>query len=435
MKLHLMTDKGLQSKKGAVCLDGTDAGFYFAPAADPAFATSWQLYFEGGGWCYDEIDCYQRSLSRLGSTSARPGTVAGGGLISDDCKVNPDFCNFNRVYMVYCDGNSFSGNRDEPLLVRGLDGKERSLYFRGKRIIDAVLETLLTSSTTKFGLGQAETVMLTGCSAGGLATFLHTDYVHAWLKQAGLPLKKFGSVPISGAFLLHSTVEGKPVYPTEMQTIFHLANSTHGLNDRCVASLGEAERWRCNFAEVSYAYTESPIFPLNSALDAWSTACILTAELPPNYPNQTIADNGLCAAVPGWAACSASLEACTGAEVSALNHWVDDFQHAFKNTTTFSKPGNGAFLHSCHTHCEAQDDHLFKTFAVGGVTMQQAISKWWRSDFSEPAEQHSYTPCHLHAEEGKTRRCNPTCAPHAAANSVESGSAPSSPSNLRALVV
>ena len=30
-----------------------------------------------------------------------------------------DFCNFNRVWLVYCDGNSFSGNRDAPVPVKG----------------------------------------------------------------------------------------------------------------------------------------------------------------------------------------------------------------------------------------------------------------------------------------------------------------------------
>lgn len=40
-----------------------------------------------------------------------------------------DYCNFNRVHMAYCDGNSFSGNADEPVTVNG-----KKIYFRGKRI-------------------------------------------------------------------------------------------------------------------------------------------------------------------------------------------------------------------------------------------------------------------------------------------------------------
>lgn len=94
---------------------------------------------------------------------------------------NPDFCNFNRVYMAYCDGNSFSGNRDEAVVVGG-----KPLYFRGRRILDAVLSYLMEN----YNLGAAENVLLTGCSAGGLATYLHTDYVGDTLKAKVATLKK-----------------------------------------------------------------------------------------------------------------------------------------------------------------------------------------------------------------------------------------------------
>ena len=49
MQLHMMPDKGLKGA-GAVCLDGSDAGFYFAPATNPKNKNDWQLYFQGGGW-------------------------------------------------------------------------------------------------------------------------------------------------------------------------------------------------------------------------------------------------------------------------------------------------------------------------------------------------------------------------------------------------
>ena len=46
MKLHLLNDT---TTSGAVCLDGTPAGFYFSPATDPKVGNHWQLYFQGGG--------------------------------------------------------------------------------------------------------------------------------------------------------------------------------------------------------------------------------------------------------------------------------------------------------------------------------------------------------------------------------------------------
>lgn len=332
--------------------------------------------------------------------------------MSDDCGSNPDFCNFNRVHLAYCDGNSFSGDRDEPVVVTGADGKQKKLYFRGKRIIDAVLSKLLT-----MGLDKAENVLLTGCSAGGLATFLHTDYVHNFLKSAGVPMKKFKSAPISGFFLLHQTVEGKPVYAAQMKSIFSLANSSGGVNANCIASLKEEDAWKCNFAQYAYMYTEAPIFPLNSALDAWQTNCIYTSELVPGFPEQKSTDNGECSAVKGYGPCQSNLEKCTAAEMTTMNDYITDFNQIMQGAGTYGKDGNGAFVHSCHTHCEAQDAR-WNTFKVGGVTMRQAFSKWWHSE-DEPAAEHSYRSCLYHTE-SSPHRCNPTCEADAEADAEES---------------
>merc|ERR1719309_1118772 len=50
---------------GAVCLDGSTPIFYYSKGRD---ATKYVLMFEGGGWCYDESDCWSRQRSRRGST-------------------------------------------------------------------------------------------------------------------------------------------------------------------------------------------------------------------------------------------------------------------------------------------------------------------------------------------------------------------------------
>lgn len=53
-----------------------------------------------------------------------------------------------------------------------VDWKGTKLYFRGFRILKATIDALLTA-----GMNKATDVILTGCSAGGLATYLHADYV------------------------------------------------------------------------------------------------------------------------------------------------------------------------------------------------------------------------------------------------------------------
>ena len=50
----------------------------------------------------------------------------------------------------------------------------------------------------------------------------------------------------------------------EMKYIFNLANSTQGLNKRCIEAQADDDKWKCNFAEMAYQYTKAPIFFFNS---------------------------------------------------------------------------------------------------------------------------------------------------------------------------
>eukprot|EP00055_Hartaetosiga_balthica_P018220 m.130795 g.130795 ORF g.130795 m.130795 type:complete len:444 (+) comp9473_c0_seq5:3561-4892(+) len=390
MYLHLMKD---QVANGAVCLDGTPAGFYFAPANDPAANTRWQIYFEGGGWCYDEMDCWGRSKTNLGSSNNWGNKSEMGGLMDSDCTANPSFCTWNRVELAYCDGNSFSGNRDDPISVNG-----DKIFFRGRRIIDAVIQTLMG-----LGLSNASEVMLTGCSAGGLATYLHADYVHGVLQSKIPSLQVFKALSISGFFLLHNTVEGKPVYPSEMAYIYQLANSTHGLNADCIASKPSFLQWQCNFAQESYPHITTPFFVLNSALDSWQTGCIYTSE----YVAANSTENGHCGAAPGWSSCSGNPDSCSPSQITRMVSYETDFTATISAIPTFTNAGNGAFIYSCHTHCAGQSS-AFNKFSINNVTMQEAITKWWNSDTNTPASENTHLPCSYN-EDKSPYDCNPSC--------------------------
>ena len=93
-----------------MCLDGSVPGYYWRPGQG---STKWILHLMGGGWCADGNACLGRSTSRLGSTSSKfyPETMDFDGFLSDDPQVNPDFHDWNVVYLIYCDGGSFAGDR------------------------------------------------------------------------------------------------------------------------------------------------------------------------------------------------------------------------------------------------------------------------------------------------------------------------------------
>lgn len=84
------------------------------------------------------------------------------GILSSDPAQNPYFFNWNKVKIRYCDGGSFAGHLESE---RG-----SGLFFRGQAIWEAIIDELLS-----IGLSKAKQALLSGCSAGGLATLIHCD--------------------------------------------------------------------------------------------------------------------------------------------------------------------------------------------------------------------------------------------------------------------
>ena len=64
---------------------------------------------EGGGWCPNELNCLQRSSTDLGSSKNWKPMTDFAGFLSDVQEYNPDFYQWNVVYIKYCDGASFAG--------------------------------------------------------------------------------------------------------------------------------------------------------------------------------------------------------------------------------------------------------------------------------------------------------------------------------------
>ena len=59
---------------GGRCADGTMAGYYIHEGTDPSL---YVIFLEGGGACYDEETCIQRTHMHLGSSKYWENTVDG----------------------------------------------------------------------------------------------------------------------------------------------------------------------------------------------------------------------------------------------------------------------------------------------------------------------------------------------------------------------
>ncbi|KAM3355431.1 hypothetical protein ACQJBY_025919 [Aegilops geniculata] len=194
-------------EKGAVCVDGTPPGYHLQRGSGDG-ADRWLVHLEGGGWCSTVKECSDSRLSTKGSSNfMKPIRFMGNGILGGDQLQNPDFYNWNKVYVRYCDGASFSGDAE----AQAQDGT--TLYFRGLRIYEAVMDELMEK-----GLANATQALFTGCSAGALSMMLHCDDFRARFAQE-VSVKCFAD---AGFFLDEKDISGKRSLWSLYNRVIHL---------------------------------------------------------------------------------------------------------------------------------------------------------------------------------------------------------------------
>lgn len=169
----LLTDA---AKKGAVCLDGSPGGGYIRKG-DPK---KWIIFHQGGGWCSSDAACAQRANCSnspkgciMGGTCCALGSsTVWGPTYTDSYEssqifADPAFADYTAVYAMYCDGGSWTGNAAAPVKVGSA-----TIHYRGRPLLDALIDYALAG-----GLSTATNLLFGGCSAGGLTSYLHADYV------------------------------------------------------------------------------------------------------------------------------------------------------------------------------------------------------------------------------------------------------------------
>ena len=263
----------------AACLDGSPFGFYFQPSTTGS--KKWTISINGGGWCYDEVDCYCRSKTRLGTSTVLPET--GACVCSNPLEDGTVDENCNCLHLPYLDGASFAGYRADPWPVpensdMGIPANA-SVYFRGIKNFDAVLDFAVAH-----GMNAADELVVTGGSAGGLSTFLHVDRAAARVPKGA----KVRALPVVGYFLDHDnfnhTRGGLPNtaewstpgegqnYTTWMKYIYSMQNLTFGGDGGLTAACREKhpdEPHLCFMSPHMQDAIETPFFMLNSKYDAW----------------------------------------------------------------------------------------------------------------------------------------------------------------------
>jgi len=111
--------------------------------------------------------------------------------------------NWNKIHIGYCDGGSFAGTLRDTVLY-SFKNISYDLHFKGKYILDATYDTLLDCH----GMKNAKEIVISGSSAGGLAVFLHLDYLAEKILSSSLTKPSIVGVADGGFFMSLESITG-----------------------------------------------------------------------------------------------------------------------------------------------------------------------------------------------------------------------------------
>ncbi|KAL3619109.1 Pectin acetylesterase 8 [Castilleja foliolosa] len=304
--------------KGAVCLDGSPPAYHL----DKGFGAginNWLVHFEGGGWCNNVTTCLPRKDTRLGSSKKMDKQIDFSGMFSNKPKFNPDFYDWNRIKIRYCDGASFTGD------VEAVDPVTK-LYYRGARIFVAVIDDLLAK-----GMKNASNAVLSGCSAGGLTSILHCDKFKALL-PVGTKVKCFAD---AGFFINAKDVSKASHIEGFYNDVVATHDSAKNLPISCTSKMKPS---LCFFPQNMVQGIQTPLFVVNAAYDSWQIKNILAPGVADTHG--------------AWHDCKTDILKCTTTQLQTMQDFRTQFINALAGLN--SSASNGYFINSCYAHCQTQ---------------------------------------------------------------------------------
>ncbi|KAG5589178.1 hypothetical protein H5410_039692 [Solanum commersonii] len=295
--------------------------------------------YMGGAWCNNATTCLERTKTRLGSSKLMLMTVSFSGILSNKPEFNPDFYNWNRIRIKYCDGSSFTGD------VAAADPKTK-VFYRGARIFSAVMEDFLAK-----GMKNAQNAILAGCSAGGLAAILHCDRFKGLLP----PGAKVKCLSDAGFFINSQTISGtshieqfysevvnthslRKFYRFDFTrpksvTLSWIQGSAKNLPQSCTSRLKPG---LCFFPQNVAQQIQTPLLLVNAAYDSWQIKHILAPEVAD--PHGT------------WRNCKLDILKCLSAQLQTMQAFRSEFLKALNSLGPSST--RGYYINSCYAHCQ-----------------------------------------------------------------------------------
>ncbi|KAH6804242.1 Pectinacetylesterase family protein [Perilla frutescens var. frutescens] len=343
--------------KRAVCLDGTLPGYHLHRGFGTG-ANSWLIQLEGGGWCNNLRSCIYRKTTHRGSSTLFEKQIPFTGILSNKPEENPDFFNWNRIKIRYCDGASFAGDSED---------KATGLQFRGQRIWLAAIEDLMSK-----GMRNANQALLSGCSAGGLASILHCDEFRSLFPGS----TKVKCLSDAGLFMDAADVSGGHTMRSFFAGVVNLQGVKANLPSTCTSKLDPTS---CFFPQNLIDSIKTPLFILNAAYDSWQ---VQESLAPPTADPQG-----------NWHDCKLNNERCSSSQIQVLQDFRNHMLSAVRDFSASRQ--NGLFLNSCFAHCQSErQDTWFADDSpiINNKPIALAVGDWYFDRASVKAIDCAY-PC------------------------------------------
>ncbi|KAG9145812.1 hypothetical protein Leryth_011232 [Lithospermum erythrorhizon] len=181
------------------------------------------------------------------------------------------------------------------------------------------------------GMKNASQALLSGCSAGGLASILHCDEFRNSFPKG----TKVKCLSDAGFFLDAIDVSGGRTLRKLYRDVVNLQGVAQNLPKTCTSRLDPTS---CFFPQNLVGSVKTPLFILNAAYDAWQ---LMASLAPPSADPHGF-----------WKSCASKHASCNASQIQFLQ----DFRGQMLRTTrrVAMSAQNGLFLNSCFAHCQSE---------------------------------------------------------------------------------
>ncbi len=270
----------------AKCMDGSNYKFLKSNGFGSG-KNSYLIYFEAGGFCggdFYDPDSQNYALEycakRLGDhLSSNKFTFIQKYFIkyyarylSNSWFFNPNFYNWNKIYVKYCDGALYIATKEDPVIYNN-----KTMFIRGEDNVKSVLEYL--QKETSFT--KAENVLVSGSSAGGIASGIWSQTIKKMLSNE----TKYKVIVDSGFFQEYNTTLVSKLNGKEVNIIVELLERLVQQfklpKSKTMLSYCKNERFRdCLILNywVNEINLDYEILLLTSYYDSWSLSRIVNTK-------------------------------------------------------------------------------------------------------------------------------------------------------------